>query len=114
MVNAGILPLTVVDDHVAQIWTKVFKSIKIRPDIVINDGGAIAAAIRQNSPLLKAKLDSFLKEKTVQDGFASWLRPAITAPIKWCAAHMRLKICNDLTNSSDIFGATATNTALTT
>lgn len=114
MVNAGILPLTVVDGHVAQIWTKVFKSIKIRPDIVINDGGAIAAAIRQNSPLLKAKLDSFLKEKTVQDGFASWLRPAITAPIKWCAAHMRLKICNDLTNSSDIFGATATNTALTT
>jgi len=66
--------LTVVDGHVAQIWTKVFKSIKIRPDIVINDGGAIAAAIRQNSPLLKAKLDSFLKEKTVQDGFASWLR----------------------------------------
>lgn len=58
----------------AQIWTKVFKSIKIRPDIVINDGGAIAAAIRQNSPLLKAKLDSFLKEKTVRDGFASWLR----------------------------------------
>jgi membrane-bound lytic murein transglycosylase MltF len=74
MVNAGILPLTVVDGHVAQIWTKVFKSIKIRPDIVINDGGAIAAAIRQNSPLLKAKLDSFLKEKTVRDGFASWLR----------------------------------------
>ena len=74
MVNAGILPLTVVDGHVAQIWTKVFKSIKIRPDIVINDGGAIAAAIRQNSPLLKAKLDSFLKEKTVQYGFASWLR----------------------------------------
>jgi membrane-bound lytic murein transglycosylase MltF len=71
MVNAGILPLTVVDDHVAQIWTKVFKSIKIRPDIVINDDGAIAAAIRKNSPLLKAKLDSFLKEKTVQYGFAS-------------------------------------------
>ena len=74
MVNAGILPLTVVDDHVAQIWTKIFKSIKIRPDIVINDDGAIAAAIRKNSPLLKAKLDSFLKEKTVQYGFTSWLR----------------------------------------
>jgi membrane-bound lytic murein transglycosylase MltF len=67
----GYYPLTVVDGHVAQIWTKVFKSIKIRPDIVINDGGAIAAVIRQNSPLLKAKLDSFLKEKTVRDGFAS-------------------------------------------
>jgi membrane-bound lytic murein transglycosylase MltF len=74
MVNAGLLALTVVDDHVAQVWTKIFKSIKPRADIIINDDGGIAAAIRKNSPLLKAKLDTFLKEKTVTYGFASWLR----------------------------------------
>jgi membrane-bound lytic murein transglycosylase MltF len=41
---------------------------------VINDNGAIAGAIRKDSPLLKATLNRFLKEKTVTDGFASWLR----------------------------------------
>jgi membrane-bound lytic murein transglycosylase MltF len=74
MVNAGLFSSTVVDDHVAQIWAKVFKSIRVRNDIVINDNGAIAGAIRKNSPLLKATLNRFLKEKTVTDGFASWLR----------------------------------------
>src|SRR5262249_821586 len=74
MVNAGLLPFAIVDDHKAQIWTKVFKSITARSDIVINDNGAIAWAIRKSSPLLKVMLDRFLKEKTVTYGFASWLR----------------------------------------
>jgi membrane-bound lytic murein transglycosylase MltF len=74
MVGAGLLPFAVVDDHVAQIWAKIFKSITVRPDIVINDKGTIAAALRKNSPLFKAVLNRFLKERTVTDGFATWLR----------------------------------------
>jgi membrane-bound lytic murein transglycosylase MltF len=74
MVNAGLLPFTVVDDHVADIWAKVFKSIRLHNDIVINDKGVIAGAIRKDSPLLKATLNRFLAEKTVTYGFASWLR----------------------------------------
>jgi membrane-bound lytic murein transglycosylase MltF len=73
MVNAGLLPFAVVDDHVAKTWAKVFQSIKVHNDIVINDDGAIAVAIRKNSPLLKAMLDRFIQEKTVTYGFASWL-----------------------------------------
>ena len=73
MVNAGLLPFVVVDDHVARIWAKMFKSITVRPDIVIHDKGTIAAALRKNSPLFKAVLNRFLKEKTVTDGFATWL-----------------------------------------
>ena len=74
MVNAGILPFTIVDDFKAQIWTKMFKSLRVRNDISINDDGAVAAAIRKNSPSLKAVLDRFIREKTVTYGFASWLR----------------------------------------
>jgi membrane-bound lytic murein transglycosylase MltF len=74
MVNAGLLSFAVVDDHVAQIWAKVFKSIRLRYDIVIYDKGAIAGAIRKDSPLLKATLNRFLAEKNVTYGFASWLR----------------------------------------
>src|SRR6516164_11236142 len=32
MVNAGIFTLIVVDDHIAQVWSKVFKSIRVRTD----------------------------------------------------------------------------------
>jgi membrane-bound lytic murein transglycosylase MltF len=73
MVNAGLLPFAVVDDHKAEIWAKVFKSLTVRKDIVINNNGAVAWAIRKNSPLLKATIDRFLQEKTVTDGFATWL-----------------------------------------
>jgi membrane-bound lytic murein transglycosylase MltF len=73
MVNAGLLPFTVVDDHKAKIWTKIFKSITVRSDIVINERGDIAWAIRKNSPLLRAALNRFLQEKTATDGFATWL-----------------------------------------
>ena len=74
MVNAGILPFTIVDDFKAQIWTKMFKSLRVRNDISINDDGAVAAAdVVKNSPSLKAVLDR-LREKTVTYGFASWLR----------------------------------------
>ena len=77
MVDAGLLPFVVVDDHVARIWAKMFKSITVRPDIVIHDKGTIAAALRKNSPLFKAVLNRFLKEGTVTDGFATWLRQSI-------------------------------------
>jgi membrane-bound lytic murein transglycosylase MltF len=73
MVNAGIFLFTVVDDHVARVWSKLFQSIKVRTDIVINDKGAIAGAIRKNSPLLKATLNRFLQEKAAENAFANWL-----------------------------------------
>jgi membrane-bound lytic murein transglycosylase MltF len=73
MVNAGIFPFAVVDDYVARIWAKLFKSITVRKELVIYDKGAIAGAIRKNSPLLKATLNRFLQEKTAENAFANWL-----------------------------------------
>src|SRR5262245_59278008 len=73
MVNAGIFPFAVVDDYVARIWAKLFKSITVRKDLVIYDKGAIAGAIRKNSPLLKATLNGFLQEKASENAFANWL-----------------------------------------
>jgi len=73
MVNAGIFPFVIVDDYVARIWAKLFKSITLRKDIVIFDKGAIAGAIRKNSPLLKATLNRFLQEKVAENAFANWI-----------------------------------------
>jgi membrane-bound lytic murein transglycosylase MltF len=71
MVNAGLLPLAVVDDHRARLWAAVHPKLQLRNDLVINDGGEIAWAIRKGSPLLRAELDAFLEEHRTGTGFGS-------------------------------------------
>lgn len=74
MVNAGILPYAVVDGPKARIWTKVFSNLKLREDIVFNEGGEVAWAIRKNSPLLKADLDAFVEQHRLGTAFGNTLR----------------------------------------
>ena len=74
MVNAGLLPYAVVDNHLANIWGKVFAGLKPRNDIFINEGGEIAWAIRKNSPLLAAELNAFFDQSRVGTSFGNDLR----------------------------------------
>jgi membrane-bound lytic murein transglycosylase MltF len=60
MVNAGLMPLIVVDRHVADFWKQVFPDIKVHDDVAVRSGGHIAWAIRKHSPQLKAALDDFM------------------------------------------------------
>lgn len=62
MVNAGILPWAVVDNHKANLWAGVLKNITVRNDIIIHSGGQIAWAIRKNSPGLKKTLNQFVQK----------------------------------------------------
>jgi membrane-bound lytic murein transglycosylase MltF len=60
MVNAGLIPLIVVDKHKADFWKQVFPKIQVHDRIALRTGGNIAWAIRKESPQLKAALDDFL------------------------------------------------------
>src|SRR3954466_14706866 len=60
MLNAGLIPLTVVDDHKARLWTGVLPRIEVREDLFVREGGRIAFALRKRSPKLKAALDAFV------------------------------------------------------
>lgn len=62
MVNAGLVPMIVIDDHKAQFWDQVFDDIRLYPDIAINRGGRIAWAFRKDSPKLKKAVDSFVRK----------------------------------------------------
>lgn len=61
MVNAGLIPMIIVDDHKARFWVDIFPKISMHPEIYINSGGNIAWAFRKNSPLLKATVNAFVK-----------------------------------------------------
>jgi membrane-bound lytic murein transglycosylase MltF len=59
MVNAGLLPATVVDSHVASLWEKVFDKVHVQP-VALQTGGAIAWAVRKNSPKLLEMVNAFV------------------------------------------------------
>ena len=71
MVNAGLLPYAVVHQNIGDLWQKVFTNTKARDDLAVAPGGNIAWAIRKGSPLLKNKLDEFIKEHAEGTGFGN-------------------------------------------
>lgn len=42
MLNAGLIPLIVVDQHKAVFWKQVFPKIQVHDNVVLRDGGNIA------------------------------------------------------------------------
>ena len=60
MVNAGLYPAMVMDQHKAQLWAKIFKDIKVHDAIVLRDGAAVAWAFRKNSPKLADAVNKFV------------------------------------------------------
>ena len=74
MVNAGLLPYAVVDDHEATIWTQIFPKAVPRQDLVVGERGEIAWAIRKNSPELKAELNAFFSNHSAITSFGATVR----------------------------------------
>jgi membrane-bound lytic murein transglycosylase MltF len=69
MVNAGLLPFVVVDNHKAEFWAQIFPQLKVREDIFVNEGGEIAWAVRKNSPLLLKEVNEYVVRQTVNLSF---------------------------------------------
>ncbi len=65
MVGNGLFPATVADRYLARFWSQVFTGLRVEPQVALHEGGAIAWAIRKDSPKLRARLDAFLKTHRV-------------------------------------------------
>jgi membrane-bound lytic murein transglycosylase MltF len=61
MANAGLVKILVVDKHIANFWKQIFPNVTVHENVVLRTGGALAWAIRKNSPQLKAELNAFVK-----------------------------------------------------
>ena len=62
MVNAGMIPMTVMDDYKAEFWAGVFPELVVRKDLVISEDGSIGWATRKDTPELSKMIDSFLRK----------------------------------------------------
>ena len=61
MVNAGVVPFTIVDLHKADFWAKVLDNVVVHKDLAIFSGGKIAWAFRKDSPMLAKEVNAFVK-----------------------------------------------------
>ena len=60
MVNAGLVPATIVDDYIAEFWQQVFPGIVLNRGAAVRTGAETAMMVRKGSPQLLAELNSFL------------------------------------------------------
>jgi membrane-bound lytic murein transglycosylase MltF len=65
MLNAGLVPLVVVDKYLADFWKQIFPDLTVHDDVAVRTSGEIAWAIRKGSPQLKARLDDFARRHKV-------------------------------------------------
>ncbi|MDM0036993.1 lytic transglycosylase F [Variovorax sp. J22P271] len=59
MLNAGLVPIVVVDKYIAEFWKQIFPKVTVHDNVAVRTGGEIAWAIRKDSPQLKALVDDF-------------------------------------------------------
>ena len=62
MVNAGLLPATIVDSHKAAFWAGIFDHLQIHEDLAVRTGGTIAWAYRKQSPRLAEAVNAFVRQ----------------------------------------------------
>jgi membrane-bound lytic murein transglycosylase MltF len=62
MVNAGVLPMVVVDSHKAEFWAGVLDRITVREDLAVRSGARIAWAFRKDSPQLAKMVNDFVRK----------------------------------------------------
>ncbi len=66
MVHSGIFKITVVDYHIADLWSCVLPYITVRKDIVLNERSNLGWAVRKTNPELLAALNGFIATKARQ------------------------------------------------
>jgi membrane-bound lytic murein transglycosylase MltF len=71
MTNAGILPLVVVQDYMADFWRKVFTQLEVHETVALRTGGTVAVPMRKNSPLLAAEINAFVAKNGLGTAFGN-------------------------------------------
>jgi membrane-bound lytic murein transglycosylase MltF len=61
MTNAGLVKITIADDHIAGLWKQVLPSVTLHPDVAVRTGGRTAPALRKNSPQFMAEVSAWIK-----------------------------------------------------
>jgi membrane-bound lytic murein transglycosylase MltF len=71
MVNTGVVPITVVDSTVADLYSQLLSDLTVRNDLAIASGGTLAWAMRKDTPGLRAEVNEFVRRHRVGTTFGN-------------------------------------------
>jgi membrane-bound lytic murein transglycosylase MltF len=60
MVNAGMVPVSIMDDYVAAFWQQIFPNVVLNKSAAVRTDRQTAMMVRKNSPQLLAELNAFI------------------------------------------------------
>jgi len=83
MVNAGLVNTTIVDDYLAEFWSKVFTNVKVHPDLVVRSGGSLAVAFRKENPRLREVVNTWMKKHGKGDAFRNVIERRYLESVKY-------------------------------
>ena len=83
MVNAGLVPITVVDDYLAEFWSQVFTGITVHKDVAVRTGGRLAVAFRKESPKLRDVVNNWIKKHGKGDAFRNTIEQRYLQSVKY-------------------------------
>jgi membrane-bound lytic murein transglycosylase MltF len=83
MVNAGLAPITIADDYLAEFWRQVLPSITVRKDVALQTGGRLAIAFRKENPRLRQAVNDWMKKHGKGDAFRNTIERRYLKDVKF-------------------------------
>ena len=83
MLDAGLVPLLVVDKHIADFWKQIFPQLTVHEDIAVREGAEVAWALRKGSPELKTVLDDFATRNKIGTSIGNQLMTRYLKNVKY-------------------------------
>ncbi|MCP5364810.1 MAG: lytic transglycosylase F [Hyphomicrobiales bacterium] len=103
MVNAGMLPITVIDNHLAEFWSQIFTNVTFRDDVPVNTGGSISCAIRKKNPELKERLSTFINKRKKGTEFGNIIHRRYLEDINYVKKALSAKEIRKFNSTAEIF-----------
>jgi membrane-bound lytic murein transglycosylase MltF len=83
MVNAGLVPITITDDYLAQFWKKVFTNLTVHADVAVRSGGELAIAVRTENPRLLEAVNTWIRRHGKGDPFRNTIERRYLDNVKY-------------------------------
>jgi membrane-bound lytic murein transglycosylase MltF len=83
MVNAGLAPITIVDDYLAEFWSQVFTGITVHKDVAVRSGGRLAIAFRKENPKLREAVNKWIRKHGKGDAFRNTVEKRYLQNVKF-------------------------------
>ena len=83
MVSAGLMPITIADDYLADFWKQIFTGLDVHREVALHTGGNLAVAFRKNNPKIREKVNQWIREHGKGDAFRNVLERRYLKDVKY-------------------------------